>query len=185
MGKSFSEKMKEIKDSAVKKSKDGKIKAMYSQKAFNEVTNALVNDPNYSITTVKMKNGKYTEVVETPVREFREKLLKPLLAELKVDAQDQKSMIENYQFTKAQTEGFYGVTAAAIYEYMKMGKTYKFPSTKDFNASIKLREMPASKYESNRVDAKTGKKVAVKVKRDAYTGLVKKSSCPAWKKHKI
>lgn len=177
MGKSFSEKMKEITTAAIKKSKDGKIKAMYSQKAFNEVTNALVNDPKYVITIVKMKNGKYEEIKETPVHEFREKLLKPLLSEFKVDAQDQKAMIDGYQFTKAQTEGMYGLFTAAAYEYMKMGKTFKFPSTPDFNASIKLRHMPASVYEN--------KTTKVKVKRDAYTGLVKKSSCPAWKKHKV
>ena len=176
MSKTFDERMKEIAGRG--KTKGGKKKTGHSRTTFNEVVNILVNSPDYEQVTVQMKGDKPITTKTPVVENFREKLLTPILNDVKMDKEDQKEYIKKYNFTRSQTDGIYDIATAAIYEYMeKTGRSFRFPNTEDFNATIKLRENPASVYEN--------KKTGVKVKRDAFTSLVKKSSCPAWKKHKV
>lgn len=175
--KTFREKLDEIVTTAKSKSKDGKLKSTFSRRMFNEVVNAMVNDPDYTFTTVQLKNGKAEEVATTPVKEFREKMLTPILNEVRMDPEDQKKFVENYEFTKGQTDAMYDVTTAAIEEYMGIGKTFRFPSTKDFSAAISIRKMGESTYTNPRTGNKT--------KRGAHRALVKKSSCPTWLKEKM
>lgn len=175
--KSFKERLDEIVSTAKSKSKDGKMKGTFSRRMYNEVVNAMVNDPDYTFTTVQLKGGKPEEFVMTPVKDFREKLLTPILNEVRMDSEDQKKFIEGYEFTKGQTEAFYDIATASMEEYMNLGKTFRFPSTKDFSAAISVRNMPESVYTNNRTGNKT--------KRKAHRALVKKSSCPSWLKEKM
>lgn len=177
MGKSFSEKLNEIVGATASKTKGGKMKPTFSKKMFAEVTNALLNDPDYEVTTVQSKGDGFERITSKPVKEFREKLLQPILAEVKMDSADAAKFIENYEFTKGQTEMFYDVASAAITEYMKAGKTFRFPSTEDFTGSISIRHNEPSVYEH--------KTTGAKIQRGAYDSIVKKSNCPPWKKTKL
>lgn len=175
--KSFKERLDEIVATAKSKSKDGELKTTFSRRMYNDVVNAMVNDPDYTFNTIQTKNGKVEEVASTPVKEFREKMLTPILNEVRMDAEDQKKFIENYEFTKGQTDAIYDVATASMEEYMALGKTFRFPSTKDFTAAISVRNMPESVY--------TNPKTGNKTKRKAHRALVKKSSCPNWLKEKM
>lgn len=175
--KSFREKLNQIVTTTVEKTKDKKMKSTFSRKMYNEVVTALVNDPDYEMETVQVKNNVPTAVVTKPVRAFREKLLSPILADLKVDNEDAKKYIENYEFTKSQTENFYDLACSSIYEYMKIGKTFRLPSKEDFVAAISIRKMEPKLY----VNTRTGKKS----QREGYDSLVKKSVCPLWKRHEV
>ena len=93
--KSFKERLDEIVSTAKSKSKDGKMKGTFSRRMYNEVVNAMVNDPDYIFTTVQLKGGKPEEFVMTPVKDFREKLLTPILNEVRMDSEDQKKFIGN------------------------------------------------------------------------------------------
>ena len=92
--KSFREKLNDIVSTTVEKTKDKKMKSTFSRKMYNEVVTALVNDPDYEMETVQVKKNLPTAVVTKPVRAFREKLLNPILADLKVDSEDAKKYIE-------------------------------------------------------------------------------------------
>ena len=172
--KTFSEALKEIVSDVSSKTKGGKMKPTFSKKMFNDVVNALVNDPDYEMTTVQLKDGKPESKVTTPVATFREKLLTPILEEVKMDRDDITKFVKDYQFSTKQTDTMYDVISSAIYEYMKAGKTFRFPTKEDFNAAISIRKVESSMY----INEKRG----IKIKRDAYNSLIKKSSCPLWKK---
>lgn len=175
--KTFYEKLNDIVGATSSKTKGGKMKPTFSKKMFGEVVNAMVNSPDYEMKVVQMKDEKPVTVVTTPVKTFREKLLQPILAEVRMDSADAAKFIENYEFSKSQTEAFYDVATCAIYEYMNTGKTFRFPSNEKFNASISLREVAPSVYENAKRN--------LKIEREAYQSLIKKSSCPAWKKHPV
>lgn len=172
--KTFSEKLNEIVSNVSSKTKGGKMKPTFSKKMFSDVVNALVNDDEYVMETVQLKDGKPVNVVSTPVKEFRTKLLTPILEEVKMDRADIDKFIENYEFSPKQTEAMYDVMTSAIYEYMKVGKTFRFPSKNEFTASISLRKVEPSIYENE--------KRGIKVQRGEYLSLIKKSSCPQWRK---
>lgn len=175
--KTFKERLDEIVATAKSKSKDGELKSTFSRRMFNDVVNAMVNDPEYKFTTVQFKGGKTEEVELTPSKDFREKLLTPILNEVKMDSEDQKQFIEKYEFSKSQTDSIYDVATTAMEEYMALGKTFRFPNGKDFSAAISVRDMAESVY--------TNPKTGNKTKRKAHRALVKKSSCPAWLKERM
>lgn len=175
--KSFNEKLKEIVESTAKKTKGGFMKPTFSRRMYTKVNTALVNDPDYTFETYQIKNGEPVKNVIKPAEELREKFLGRILADAKMDKNDIAKFVKDYEFTESQIEPLYDVATATMMEYMNAGKTFRFPSTKDFNASISIRNVEPSVYEN--------KTRGIKVKRGAHKSLVKKSSCPAWLKQKV
>lgn len=175
--KSFNERLNEIVNTTVSNTKDGKMKATFSRRMYNDIVNAMVNDENYEVENVQFKGGELVVTKSTPMKEFRTKLIGPILSEIRMDPLDAEKFIKNYEFTKGQTDGFYDLACSSIMEYMKTGKSFRFPNKKDFVAAISLREMPESVY----VNPNNGNKT----KREGFVTLVKKSTCPVWKRHKM
>ncbi len=176
MAKKFSDRLNEIIKDTTSKTKDGKMKKVFSRKFYNEVANALTNDPDYEFESVQMKAGKPETVVSKPSKAFREKLLKPIITEF-IDSADAEKYINEYQFTRSQTDVLYDLGMAINMEMMRSGKTLRFPSQKDFTASIEMREMPETIYENKQTGAKTKKKKCMQ--------LIKHSTTPAWLKEKL
>lgn len=176
VAKKFSEKLNEIIKDTTSKTKDGKMKKVFSRKFYNEVANALVNDPDYEFESVQMKGGKPEPVVSKPSKAFREKLLKPIVGEF-IDSADAEKYINEYQFTRSQTDALYDLGMAINIEMMRSGKTLRFPSQKDFIASIEMRELPESVYTNRQNGAKTKKKACMQ--------LIKHSTTPPWLKEKL
>lgn len=174
---SFSQKLKEIVEATAKKTKGGKMKPTFSRRMYTKVNTALLNDPDYEMDTIQIKNGKPEKKPVKPSLEFREKFLGRILADAKMDKVDIAKMVKDYEFTESEVETLYDVNTAAMMEFMNAGKTFRFPSTKDFNANISIKNVKPSVYEN--------KARGIKVKRAAHKSLVKKSSCPAWLKEKV
>ena len=175
--KSFKERLNEIVSSTAGNTKDGKMKATFSRRMYNDIVNAMVNDEDYEVENAQFKGGELVVTKSTPMKTFRTKLLNPILTEIKMDPSDAEKFIKDYEFTKGQTDGFYDLACASIMEYMGTGKSFRFPNKKDFVAAISLREMPESIY--------TNPNNGNKTKREGFVTLVKKSTCPAWKRHKM
>lgn len=172
--KTFSEKLNEIVSGVSGKTKGGKMKPTFSRKMFADVLTAMVNDSDYELETVQLKDGKPAFTKTKPVEDFRTKLITPILEKAEMDKADIEKFVDSYEFNSKQLDPMYDVFTSAMYEYMKAGKSFRMPTRKDFKASISIRNVEPSIYEN----AARG----IKVQREAYESLVKKSSCPDWKK---
>jgi len=174
--KSFSKAIAEIVQENTVKTKDGKMKKVFSRKFYNDVANAMLNDPDYEFPTVSMKDGKPVETKIKPVQAFRERIIQPIAQEAGMDQTDAKKFAEEYQFNKAQSATFYDLGMAMNVENMRCGKALRFPSQMDLVASVSLRELPDTTY-VNKNGVKTHKKKCLQ--------LVKRSTTPAWLKQKV
>jgi len=172
---SLNETMKRI-TSNIKKSKKGNPIGSFSRNDFNQLVNAYMNDTSYQMDYCVIRDGK-KEVQTIPVvKEFREKVLVPLLVEFGVDKQEAVRVIDSYKFKQNQTDGFYELIMDIVYRYMETGKKLNFPSREDFNGSIRLKDI-----EGGVTVNREGKKV----ERKNHKSLVKKSSCPSWLRHAL
>lgn len=175
--KSFLDRIDEIVKTAKAASKDGELKTSFSRRFYDDVAGAIMNDPDYETKDIKVRQGKPTEIIRKPSKEFREKMFTPILNTFNVDSEDAKKFINEYEFTQAQAATMYDMMAAINWEYMKTGKILRLPSKKDFVGSINLRDVEESVYEN--------KKTGVKTKRKAHRALLKRSNTPPWCKEKM
>lgn len=176
MAKSFTARLDEIVKRAKSDAKDGKLRKSFSRKFYNDVAEAVMNDPDYEFELAKVRDGKMEVVKTKPSRVFREKLFGPVMSTFNVDADDVKKFIETYQFSAAQANTLYDLMAAVNWEYMNTGKILRMPSKPDFVGAIYVKDVP----ETERTNSKT-KEVTVNKKHKA---LVKKSVTPPWLKVK-
>ena len=175
--KPFSKAVAEIIKDTTAKTKDGKMKKTFSRKFWNDVANAMMNDPDYEFPGVTMKDGEAVETKTKPVQAFREKIIQPIAQEAGMDQTDAKKFAEEYQFNKAQSATVYDLSMAIDIENMRCGKALRVPRQKEWVATISVRDMPESTYENPPTGVKTKKK--------ACKQLVKRSTTPAWLKQKI
>lgn len=176
MAKSFTKRINDIVKAAKASSKDGTIRKSFSRKFYNDVAEAVMNDPEYEFEQVKVKGGEPIVIKTNPSRAFREKILGPVMSTFNVDADDAKKFINDYQFTQAQANTIYDLMAAVNWEYMNTGKILRFPAKPDFVGAMYLKDVPDTK----KTNAKTHKTTLNK----AHKVLVKKSVTPPWLKVK-
>lgn len=176
--KKFKDVLKELEG----KGKKGQKKtSTFSRKDFGELSQGLINDSEYEMSTIKTKNGEYVEVISTPVVDFRNAFIKQVLTDHGVDKQEATKAAETYEFSAKQADTLYPIITEAVTQYMGTGKSFTFPNKKDLTASIKLRDV--AEHETEYKNRETGEVTKTKV--DAHRQLVKKSSAPKWKKTKI
>ena len=182
--KSFKE-AKETLSANIKRGKSGNKIRSFSRTDFNDMVNAMLNDPSYEMESVKVVDGKLTEVSTPVVRELREKLIVPLLTEAGVDKTEAQRIANEYHFKNPQTSSMYEFVADAVYQYMDADKKFNFPNRKDFTGSIYLKENEPTTVERDVRDIKDHKTIIghKKEKRAAHKTIVKKSTCPAWLRH--
>ena len=175
--KTFSERLNEIVEEAKSSSKDGTVKSSFSRKFYNDVACAVLNDPDYEFDEIRIRNGKPTKITSTPSREFRERIIAPILSTMDVDNDDIKKFVQDYEFTQAQAATIYDLASAINWEYMNTGKILRLPSKETFVGSINLKDIDESIYEN--------KKTGVKTKRKAHKALLKRSTTPSWCKERL
>lgn len=165
---------------AVKKSAKGKKIVSFSRTDFNTLANSYLNDVNYEMETVTKDGDKIVPVKSTPVKEFREKIIMPVLIEGGVPKEDAAKLATEYQFKKSQTDVMYDVSADLVHQFLDCGKKFSFPNREDFTGSIQYNEIEAAEGNKEYTNPKTKEKFTRKEKRKAHKVLAKKSSCPSW-----
>lgn len=182
--KTFKE-AKEALGKNIKKGKKGNKIKSFSRTDFNDMLNAMLNDPSYEMEFVKIVDGKLTSVTQPVIREFREKFITPILVEAGVPKDDAAKLAAEYHFRSNQTSMMYEFIADAIYQYMDADKKFNFPSRKDFTGSIYLKDNEEAMVERDIRDIKDHKTIIghKKEKRSAHKTIVKKSTCPSWLRH--
>ena len=168
-------------------SKSGNPVKSFSRSDFNTLVNSIINDIDYSMETVKYMNGQLVDKHIPVTRDFREKIVMPVLINAGVSKKDAKDAIESYEYTEKQTSCLYDFIADSVYQYLDSGKKFVFPNRKDFVGSIYLRDIDESEFERDMRDIKDHSTIIGKRKEkiDKHKTLVKKSSCPKWNKHII
>ena len=181
---SFKEAKAELAKS-IKKNKKGNNIRSWSRTDFNALLGAFINDLAYMMHTVRIVDGKLTEVSTPVVKEFREKFIVPILIKYGVDKDEAAKAAADYEFKSSQVGTAYEFIGEFLYQYLDAGKKFTFPSRKDFQGSIFLQENDAAKVERDIRDIKDHRTVIghKKEKRDKHKTLVKKSTCPAWLRH--
>lgn len=184
MAKTFKEVKAEL-IANVKRGKNGNIIHSFSKTDFNEMINAMINDPEYQMETVKVVDGELTNFSTPVVKEVRDKLLIPVLMKAGVDKAEATELASTFRYSNNQTSCLYDFVVDAIYQYMDAGKKINFPNRQDFNGSIYLKDVDEEIVERDIRDIKDHKTIIghKKEKRGRHKTIVKKSSCPAWMRH--
>lgn len=181
--KTFDEVFNDIK-SNVAVSKSGKVKKTFSRVDYDRLLKAMLNDPSYTATYCSTKGGEVVKKDVEIVKVFRESL-KRILISFGVDKQEAEKIVTDYQFTNV--DGWYELTAEAIYKYMEAGKKFDFPTREDFKGSLTLKDVDeyVGTYTTIRKKGDTTPAKEFKIQTKKHKVLEKKSKAPAWLKKKF
>lgn len=166
--------------SMVKKSKKNKPIKSFSRSEFDKLANAWMNDMNYEMVTVSKEDDKIVEKVCNPVRDFREKMIYPVLVEAGVPKEDASKLANEYEWKNSQTAAMFNVVTDIQHQYLDAGKKITLPARKDFVGSIQYNEVEAYEGEKEYTNPQTNTKIKRKEKRGSHKILAKSSSCPKW-----
>ena len=169
----------------IKRGKNGNKIRSFSRTDFNDMINAMLNDPSYEMESVKVVDGELTNVTTPVIRDLREKLIVPILTEAGVEKSEAQRIASEYHFKSNQTSMMYEFIADAIYQYMDADKKFNFPNRKTFTGSIYLKDIEEQTVERDIRDIHDHKTIVghKKEKRAAHKTIVKKSTCPTWLRH--
>lgn len=153
----------------------------FSKSKLAQMTQALLNDPDYETEIVKLKNDEFVTETIKPVREFREQMLGKVLADHGIDKQQVQASIEDYKYSLRQAETMYPLMAETVEQWMRLGNTFRFNDKKDFSGAILLRDMPGG--DKTYRDPSKGTEVRTRI--DPHKVIVKKGGAPKICKHKL
>lgn len=129
---SFSDVKKEIFEAAV-----ASKKSTFSERAFNQLTSAMVNEMGYQATIATSKKGDETENIE-PVKEFRKSVIGGIAKSAGADDAEVNEMINNYKFSP--NTPWYPIVSEAITNSMEAGKAFTMLPKADMNCTLKIEE---------------------------------------------
>lgn len=113
-------------------------KKTFSESAFNKLTSAMVNEPEYEVKVSKTKAGQLVEEVTHPIAEFRKSVIGGIAKSAGADDAEVAKMVDEYKFS-ANTP-WYPVVSEAITASMEAGKAFTFIPKSDMNATLTLKE---------------------------------------------
>ena len=178
--KTFEEVVNEMK-SNVSLTKTGKAKKTFSRADYDRMVQALLNDPEYCVQTVGIKNGDIVTTDTYPVKEFRN-MIKKVLIDFGVDKPEAETILDSYKF--GNSSGMYGLNAASIVEYCKAGKKFDFPTQMDFKASLTIEDVGETTKEYSAIgNVNSDEKFKVTTKE--HKTLKSSSKAPKWLKKKF
>jgi len=169
----------------VKHGKNGNVIYSFSKTDFNDMVNALLNDGEHSMETIKLIDGTATEVSTPVVQEFRENFLVPILMKAGMDKNDAQQLAQTWHFNSSSTKNMYDLVSEMLYQYLDADKKFNFPNRKNFAGSIHLKEVKEATVTRTLRDIKDHKTITgtKTEKQETHKTLVKKSTCPAWLRH--
>lgn len=122
----------------------------FSAQNLSKLGDALVNDPDYQVENVSLKDGKPTVTISEPVKDFRNGLKKLVKDEFGIDAAE-ADKLDNCTMPKTVGSAVAEMSGVLVSEYMKTGKSFRLPMTSEDEArmQISLREV-AEKVEATK-----------------------------------
>lgn len=157
---------------AIKESAKASNRKTFNEAEFNELTSALLNEPDYTVTVATTQKGQYSEKETHPVAALRKAIIGGILKDAGHDSAEQQKFIDEYKFGKLP---LYPVVSEAIEAYMDCGKAFALQPKKDMRATISIDTQPEEIKE-----VKAPKTNDVSKKRyGAYRKVKVKSTCPA------
>lgn len=121
-------------DDMRKKVKKKEATTAYSKPALYQITNALLNSPEYEFETYVSKDDKPVPVTSTPVRDHRD-ALKTLIKNNFGLPDEELSKLDEANLPKNYTNSVIDVGVAAISGYLDTEKKLTFPMT-DENSTV-------------------------------------------------
>lgn len=164
-------KFKETRDRIFAESGGENAKKIFNESYFNELSTALLNDPEYEKIEMVTKKGELSEMKTTPIADLRKTLIGSVAKAAGCDAAEREKLVAEHQFP---TLPMYDYVDCALQEYMGLGKKFTFSRKEDFKGSIELCEQKACVKE---VKA-PGSDVSKKQRQGEYKKLKAKSTCP-------
>lgn len=157
----------------------------FNKKNYELLMVALLNDSNFTSKVAKYRKGELVVDEILPTKKFR-LWCKKLLESTGMDKKDAEIVLSD-DFKIDSVEGIYDFFMAAMYEYMKDGNHFDFPSKEDFQGSIYLKKVKASKKKNKQYNPKNRELIGTYIiEKEDYTELCAKSSCPSYlKKRKL
>lgn len=153
-------------------------KKTYNETQFNELATALLNDYNYEMETVATEGGEVVDKVSTPVKDFRDKAITPLLTKAGLDKSEAQTLTETYEFP---TLPIAPLVSEMIEHYTDAGKRFNLQPKRDLKASITMEvvEPVVDKVVQN---PKTKEESLLST--DQHRKVKVESGCPDHLKHK-
>ena len=166
-----------------KTGKNGEEKWVYNRfnkKNFQNLLRAMVNDPEFKSTTIKLKDGGVETVDDMMVtKDFRE-FLRKILVKAGIDVNDSQAIMSS-DFIIENVDGLYEFFGTAMYLYMNAGNKFDLIPTEEFKGSIYLEDVPETIKISEAKNPKTKESLGTyETTKKSHKKLVAKSSCPSW-----
>lgn len=139
MGK-FTEKRNEIASCSLTSKKK-----TFNEAQFNELGTALINDPDYVVETVEIKDGETIKVETTPSADFRKAVIGSVARKAGVDSAEVERLVAEHQFP---TLPLYGIVDETITAYLEAGKRYAFQKRDTIQASLIMEDVAGEEKET-------------------------------------
>lgn len=173
------------------KEKVKKGSTTYSRGELIGLTDAMLNDPDFSYEFVSKKGDGYETETRKPVQDLRNSMKKVVKKEFGI-SEAELTKLDGAQLPKDFAAAVTEIGGVSIKKYMEAGKTYKFPVTSANEATMKIsvKDVPeVTKETSKIVEQEDGKFVSVPtgktVKTEAHLAAVAKNSVPGWLKKEV
>lgn len=130
----FEETKKELFDESQKSGK-----TTFSKSAFNRLTSALVNEPEYTVNVVKIKDGTVFEEAQQPIKDFRKSVIGGIAKTAGADDAEVEKMVSDYKFSPDTP--WYPVMSEALVNTLESGKSFSIQPRRDLEATFTLKEV--------------------------------------------
>lgn len=147
-------------------------KKTFNESYFNELSTALLNDPEYEKVEMVTKKGELVEEKTTPIKDLRKALIGSVAKAAGADQAEQEKLINEHQFGKLP---MYDYVDSALHEYLGLGKKFPLSRKENFQGAIEFAEQKAAIKDVKR----PGSDVVKKQRQGDYIKLKAKSTCPA------
>lgn len=174
------------------KAKVEKGSSTFSRGELINLTDAMVNDTEFSYDVYSKKGDTFETEKRTPAKDLRVSLKKIAKKEFGI-ADAELSKLDTATLPKDFSAAITEINGVVTKKYMETGKTYKFPMTDKDEATLKvsLKKTKEDVRDTSKIvkDEKTGEYKSVPtgktVKTMAHTAIVAKNVVPGWLKKEI
>lgn len=179
--KTYQEVLAEIRGK-VSVSSTGKKKKTFSRSDWDELTKAYLNDFTASVESCKKSGDSVNKTEIKPVEEFR-KMIKKILLDFGVDAQEASTVLTDYKITNVS--GMYEICSTLITNYLSADKKFDFITEKDFMGSLVMNDVAKTTKTHKGIKRPDGEQYPdVTIITDAHRVVKSKTKAPDWTKKK-
>ncbi len=162
----------------------GDSSGRFSKATFGKLLTAIANEPGFKAQVAEIKDGEFAGYADVAVGEKFRAWVRKVVEKAGVDTTESAVVLSN-GFAIPNCEWMYDFFAEAMYQYMANGGTFNLPKKEDFNASLKIAEIPASEAVKE-VKRPGGESLGNFIVKDKpYKKLVASSGIPKYLRERI